>query len=487
MSELKEENSYRNILKRLSAFGGVQIFNIIIGILRGKFVAMFLGPAGMGISSLFASSTAPMQQIGSLGLNLAMVKEISAAKDEPSRLRKTIAIVLKLLLATSLFGTLICAIGAPLWSELSFGSHDYTISYFWLSIFVGLSIAGGGFLALLQGLGEVRRLSKASLVGGMAGLLFGVPLYYFFGDSGIVPAMIILAFSSFLFYYISYRESPVASGIDKKDASDKKETRQLIRKLISIGAILLIGSLVGQLVNYAINLFIRTTGSLDDVGLYQGANSITNQYIGLIISALALDYFPRLSACASDGERMREVVNRQIEIVMLVGTPLIILLILTAPLLIRILLTNSFLVIVPLMRWLGLGMLIQLIAFPIGYIYIARDDRKAYIWLECVWANVCWIGSSILFYYLFGLTGLGIGLTVRSIIDLIINFLFCRRRYALRLSSKTLMITFVTIVFSASAFLLSFSENILNYIFMTAICITSILYSINILRKKIVS
>ena len=394
MISFKEENSYSNILKRLSAFGGVQVFNILVSLLRGKFVAMFLGPVGMGISSLYASSLAPLQQICGLGLNLAMVKEISATKEEKAALRKVLTIVTRLILFTSILGVLACGLAAPVWSQITFGNHDHTIAYIWLSIFTGLSIGGAGLLAILQGLGEVKRLSKATLVGGLAGLFFGVPLYYFFGDGGIVPAMIILALSSFLFYLISYRLSTRELRRETEINSDINSSK-LVKSLLSMGFILLVGALSGQVISYLINLYIRAFGSIEDVGLFQGANSITNQYTGIIMSSLALDYFPRLSACCKDNAKMREVVNRQTEIVMLVATPLIILLLLTAPLVIRILLTDSFLVITPLMRWMGMGMLIQALAFPLGYIYVAKDDRKAYIWMECVWANICWLATKL--------------------------------------------------------------------------------------------
>ncbi|MDE5806551.1 MAG: hypothetical protein K2H76_00415, partial [Muribaculaceae bacterium] len=56
-SKLSEdkENSYRSILKGISIFGGVKIFEIFINLVRGKFVAMFLGPNGMGLSSIFSN------------------------------------------------------------------------------------------------------------------------------------------------------------------------------------------------------------------------------------------------------------------------------------------------------------------------------------------------------------------------------------------------------------------------------------------------
>ena len=159
MTGVKEENSYSSILRRLSAFGGVQIFNILIGLLRGKFVALLLGPSGMGISALYTSSIAPLQQLCSLGLNLAVVKEVAANKDNPTALPRILSTTIKLFAATSLLGALVCAAGAPLWSHLTFGDFSHTSSYLWLSLFIALSIAGAGFLALLQGLGEVRTLS----------------------------------------------------------------------------------------------------------------------------------------------------------------------------------------------------------------------------------------------------------------------------------------------------------------------------------------
>lgn len=489
--ERQEENSYRNILKRISAFGGVQMFNVVIGLVRGKFVALFLGADGMGISTLYNSSTATIQQICSLGLNLAVVKEVAASKDDPQRLRHTLRVGLRLLLLTCLLGALVCGAMAPLWSRWTFGDGRETVSYLWLSLFVALSIAGAGYLALLQGLGEVKRLSKASLVGGLAGLLFGVPLYYLFGTAGIVPAMIILALSTFLFYYFNFKAAERGDAL--KGAAEEAEramaapdTRGLVRRLVSLGFILLIGALAGTLTNYLINMFIRYAGSVEDVGLFQAANSITNQYVGMVFSALALDYFPRLSAICHDSEKMHEVVNRQTEIVILVAAPLIIALILTAPLLIRLLLTEQFMVVIPLINWLGFGTLIQAIAFPLGYIYVAREDRKVFLWLECVWGNVCWLLCSVVFYYWQGLDGLGMSLVARGVIDLIINYMLCKRRYGFRYSGRAWKAVGVALVLTGGAFGVAACGSGVGMIAVeAAILAASGGYSFFVLRKRL--
>ncbi|MCH5327306.1 MAG: O-antigen translocase, partial [Duncaniella sp.] len=463
-----QENSYRNIIKRLSAFGGVQVFNILISLLRGKFVALFLGPDGMGISSLFASSTATIQQLSGLGLSQSRVKEVAAAKDSPDRLNRLVKICLRLLLGVSALGALICALLAPLWSRLAFGNDSQSPNFILLSIFIALSTAGGGYLALLQGLGEIKRLSKSSLVGGTAGLLFGVPLYYFYGIDGIVPAMLILSLCTFAFYYISYRRAwasrpSAALPTEPIDSVGTEKTGKIVQRLISLGLVLLIGSLAGTLTNYLIVLYVRIYGSVESVGLFQAANSITNQYIGLVFSALALDYFPRLSAVSSDPQQMREVVNRQTEVVMLVAAPIIALLILTAPIVIQVLLSSEFLCIIPLMRWLGFGMLMNAINFPLGYVFIARGERRIFLWLECLWGNLCWIACSIAGYYLFGLIGLGISLVARGVIDSAVYILICRRRYGFAYSRSAAREIALALLLCGLCFAASLAETSWSY------------------------
>ena len=52
------KGSYRQIFKATSLFGGVQVFNIIIGIIRSKIVAVLLGASGMGVLGLFTTTIA---------------------------------------------------------------------------------------------------------------------------------------------------------------------------------------------------------------------------------------------------------------------------------------------------------------------------------------------------------------------------------------------------------------------------------------------
>lgn len=483
MMSQDRENSYSTILKRISSFGGVQVFNIFINIARGKFVAMFLGPEGMGVSSLFSSSSSSLQQLGSLGLNLAIVKETAAGKDNPATLSVTMAIVARLIVFTSVLGGLICFLCAPLLSRITFGNSDYTLPFMFLSLSVAFSIGGAGYLALLQGLSEVKRLSKASLAGGLTGLFCGVPLYYFFGNDGIVPAMIILSVVMLLFYYISLRRSV---KFDKVRFIWKCH-KPIVRRLISLGLMLMAGSLAGTIVLYVINLFIRSLGSVEDVGLFQAANSITNQYTGVVFSALAMDYFPRLSAAIKKGDAFHSIIDRQTELVLYFVTPLVIALIISAPILIKILLTSRFLTVIPLVRWLGFGIFIQAIAFPLGYIFVASDNRKLYIWMEIIWANTLWLACSIVGYYTWGLNGLGYSLAFRSFIDLLMYWYLFKRKYGYSYSRGVWKTLAASVTLTGSCFLISFTEWTAKYVVISAFLICSLVLSFVRLKSRLKS
>lgn len=455
MESSKDENSYKNIIKGTSVFGGIQIFQVLINLVRGKFVAILLGAEGMGINTLYTTATNTVQQFASLGLNLAIVKDIATKQNEPEEFCNSYKTVQKLILVTSLFGAILCLTLSPYLSEWSFGNKNYTGAFCFLSIMVFLAIQSSGQLSILQGLHEIKKLAFSSLVSGLVGLLLGVPLYYFWGFYGIVPALILQALSLFVFYRVVLNKTIRSKATDPIQYSFKKNL-QSVKKLIGLGLVLVCGTLIGSLTNYLITTFVRTFGSVDNVGFYQAANSITNQYVGLIFSAMAMDYFPRLSKVAGNNELQCEIVNRQTEIIGYILTPLVILVIATAPLIIKILLTDSFLTIIPLVKWMALGILFKGFAYPMGYITFANDNKRLFFILEGVWGNGVNLIVSFILYYYYGLVGIGIAVCLVYIINFIVYYIVNHHYYQYQFSLKCIKIIVAAIFLGTLCFISSF-------------------------------
>lgn len=127
----EDRNSYRNITKSIGIFGGTTIFQILVGLIKNKIVAVLLGPLGMGIQGMLISTTSLISSFTGLGLHTSSVRDVAMAyssKDQ-DRVDTTVTILRRLVIATGLLGTLSVFVFARTLSIWSFGNEDYTIAF----------------------------------------------------------------------------------------------------------------------------------------------------------------------------------------------------------------------------------------------------------------------------------------------------------------------------------------------------------------------
>ena len=193
-----QQKDFRQIFKATSLFGGVQVFQIIITILRGKAVAVLLGPVGMGINGLLNSSIRLIQSLSSLGLPQSAIKDIAASSNDVGRQIKTYSVFRKLIILTAILGFLVAFLGAPWISQYTFDNRDYTWAYRLIAFTFLFSAITGGVYTALRGKRELKKLASANILGAVLGLTLAVPMYYFYGIEGIVPSLLLMAFVNFL-------------------------------------------------------------------------------------------------------------------------------------------------------------------------------------------------------------------------------------------------------------------------------------------------
>lgn len=484
MSNVNKENSYRNILRGTSLMGGVQFFQILISLIRGKFVAILLGPEGMGINAIFTSTSTTLSQMGSLGVTTATVKEISASRDQESEVGIISNIVIGLMHISGIISALLCIICAPWLSELSFGTKGYTWQFMLLGPAIYFYIVSNIKLNILQGLHKLGLVSRATLVSGLAGLILCLPLYYLFGNVAIVPGIVLIAFTSLIYNSISLKKALPQSA----SAISRERRKEISWNLIKLGLLMISPAIISSGCQYILNIFIRFAGSLDDVGLFNAANSITNQYSALIFTAIAMDYFPRLSAAKNDNKQMIQIVNRQSEVVALIVAPLIVAVILFAPIIIRVLLADSFITITPLVRWMALGILFKGLSFPLGYISFAKDNKRLFFWLETIIGNFLYIVLSFPAFSIWGIIGLGYALVAENIILIAIYYAVNSHYYHYNFSSDAAKTYILTISTGIAALACIFIKDIrISYSLLSFLLIISAIHSFISLRRKIAS
>jgi O-antigen/teichoic acid export membrane protein len=330
---------------------------------RGKFIAVILGAVGMGLNTMFSSTISLISNLAGLGLNNSAVREISRAKEtgDSVTLSKTVITLKRWLYVSSIIGFVLVILLSPLLSKFSFNSSNYTVAFIFLSLMVIFNTLSMGNASIMQGMRDLKKFALYSLTGSAVSLIVSVPLYFLFGIKAIVPALVASSLITYLFsrFYVSgIKTAPVKISW--------KESYVSGRGMVKLGVLMLISSSIGSLVNYLVNLYIINRGSAVDLGLYQAGTSIVSQSVGLIFTAMIVDYYPRLAAICDNKEKANDMVNQQTEIALLIAIPVLSIIMIAAPVIIRILWTREYLVIEDFMRILSLAMVFKVPGYLIG-------------------------------------------------------------------------------------------------------------------------
>jgi len=316
-------------------------------------------------------------------------------------------------------------------------------------------------------------MAKATVIGSALGLVTSIPLYYWFGIRGIVPAMILSAITVlFLSWYFSRR-----IRIERVQMS-VIETVNTGLGMARLGIYMTIAGFVATFSAYVLNAFISNRGGVDQVGLYNAGWGVLSQYTGLIFAAMATDYFPRLSAVQRDNEKVKELVRQQGETALLIMTPMLAFLIVAMPLVIRILYTPAFLPVVMFANLSILGMQFKAVSWAMGYVYLAKGNGRLFMIMEIIAGAIILI-MNLLFYYLYRLNGLGISFIITYLLGMIISYLVLKTKYDFALPQKF----FFRLVITSGLIVLSFltvfiSDNLLRYIGGISVALVATLFSL---------
>lgn len=415
-------------MKATSIFGGVQVFNIIISILRSKVMAVLLGPAGIGVLGLFNSTMVLISSLTSFGLGISAVKDIAAANDGEDSLKisKTVAVVKRLVWFTGIFGAILTLVLASWLSEVAFGNKEYKVAFMWLSMTILLKQLSSGQFVILQGLRRLKDLAMANVIGSALGLLVSVPFYYYLGLEGIVPGLILTAIFTFLvaqFYGSKITISKVS--ISSKELKEKGQGMMMMGFVLSLSGIMVLGE------SYAIRIFINNIGGVEQVGLYNAGIALISTYVGLLFSAMETDYYPRLSAVANDNDKSNALVNQQAEIALLILSPVLVVFLVFANWVIIILYSSEFLDANVMIYWAFIGMFFKVPAWVVGFVFIAKGKGKLFFWSE-LFSNVYLLLLNGIGYYYWGLTGLGFSFLISYLLYLLQVYIIANRKYSFK-------------------------------------------------------
>ena len=483
IGKMKKEatGSYSHVLKYTGIFGGVQGLNIVVSLVRNKLIAVILGPNGMGLASLFNTTVNFISQATNLGISFSAVKHVSELFDrgDEAAIANFVRVVRAWSLLTALFGMLVCIVAGPALSNYTFAWGDHTLHFVLLSPAVGLLAITGGETAILKGARQLRPLAVIQVYTVLAALVISVPVYYFFGQTGIVQVIVLMALVSMLLTVrYSYRLYPLQLRGGRGVLGEGME-------MVKLGVAFVVAGVMGSGAEVLIRSFLNvSSGDLDVVGLYNAGFMLTVTYAGMVFSAMETDYFPRLSSVNHDAAATNLTVNRQIEVSLLIVSPMLATLIISLPVLIPILFTSKFLPMVSMAQIAVFSMYIKAISLPVSYIMLAKGDSIGYMVLEGIY-DVLLVVLIVFGYRHWGLFGTGVALSLSYLLDILMVGAYAYLRYQYRPSVPVIYYAALQFSLGLAAYTVTLIDN--PFIYWTLgllICLVSLLVSVYILHQK---
>ena len=480
MNETEKKDSYTHVLKYAGIFGGVQGLNIIIGLVRNKLIALLLGPAGMGLASLFNTAINFITQATNFGISFSAVKHLSEIVDsgDEVRIRHFVKVIRAWSAITALFGMLVCMAVGPLLSDYTFSWGDHTLHFVLLAPAVAMLAVTGGETAILKALRRLRVPASIQIYMVFVALLISIPIYYFFGESGIVPVIVLVALSSMIITIsYSWRIYPFRLGGLGGVLGEGME-------MVRLGVAFVFAGILGSGAEMVIRSYLNVSGGLEVVGLYNAGFMLTVTYAGMVFSSMETDYFPRLSAVNHDTAAVNITINRQIEISVLLLSPMLSILMLALPLLMPLLFRSDFAPIVPMAQVAVFSMYLKAMSLPISYVTLAKGDSLSYLILEIIY-DMLLVALIILFYDCWGLFGTGLALSLSYLVDLILVYVYARIRYRYIVSSSVLLYAGIQLFLGGVAYWVTFAgSSAVYWLAGMCVCTASMAVSVHILRKK---
>ena len=429
----KQSNISRMAMKAMGLFGGVQVMGILCSIIRTKLVALWIGPVGIGLFGLFNNALEMISTGTNLGIRSSSVRDISqaiASRDQ-SLVARMVTVVRRWSMWLGLAGALLTLSLAPLLSRVTFGDANHIWGFVALSIAVLLQALTNGEYAVLQGTARLKRLASVTLWGTLVGLAVSIPLFYLLRERSILPSIIAYAIALAAFAWLMRNREYKPVDITRR------ETFDMGKGFVQLGIFMTLGNFATILASYAFNAWLNINAGTEAVGYYQAGYTLINKYTGLILTALGMEYYPRLARVADSRLRLRAFVSQEINVAISIMAPVVALFILLRELVVWILYTPEFNVILTFVSWGMIGTVLRTLSWCLAFSILAKGDGKTYLWTEAASAVINLV-LNILFYKWWGITGLGVAFLVSYLLYTLIVAVVYFKIYKLGVSRSSL-------------------------------------------------
>lgn len=385
----------------MSITGGTQAISVVLSILRMKALALLLGPAGVGVLGIYNSFISTSSTLAGAGISNAAVRQLAQAREDVTRFGVLKRVVF---LANLVQGLIAVAVIWLLRERLSiwlFGQSGYGLELGIAGVAVVLALVLTSQTSLLRGLRRIADIGRVTVFGALAGTVGGVLAVYLLGMDGLLWFVIVQPLTAVLIarrYTAKIDKGPVVEPELRAFWPNWSE-------MARIGFGFMLGGLATSATMLIVNARIANELGLGSAGQFVAAWGLTVTYLGFLLNAMSMDYYPRLAEIIEEDQPSAiRLMNEQTQLSLLIGGPVIFAMIGFAPLAILILYSADFTAAVALLQWQMAGNIFKVASWPIAMTFAATGRAKTFlftqiifnvVYLALIWWGMPYLGLEI--------------------------------------------------------------------------------------------
>lgn len=423
----------KELLKAAAKSSAGTLITLLSSAVAIKIIALFGGPAAIGLFSLLRQIQQTASIVGVIGGQAAIVQGLSDKRGS-ERAVYTGVILRTVIIATGMVCGLI-VVGAPWLAGWILSDLPNATTIFRLVAIP--TLLGSGLLFLSGIINSHRAVGTLSLVQIAAGLSLAAFAYAASIDSSGFGFLLLLSISSLagLLVGIFYCRKnawlgPLKAGWwhSAKNGENvefiKVALATLLTGLMGMGSVLMVRAFVSKYQGYA------------GAGVFDAGWTLSMTYVMLILTSFSAYYLPTLGKLKTQGNERNNLIQQYFKFATYASIPLITSVIVLKPWVVELLYSREFLPATHMMRWMLLGDYFKIASWVMAMPMLAYADMKPYMIGEFLWNAVF-----VFFSYKF----LKMGADIESIGILFMAlyfsyfsyaYLYCTRKFELVLTVR---------------------------------------------------
>lgn len=423
----------RSALRATALLGTSSAIGIASSLVSQKILALVIGPNGIGLLGLYQSLFALTSMIASMGIGVALVRLVAGALTEGQSARvgelRGAAWLLTAVLGV-LTVTLMLIFRTPI-ARVALGNSTLSTGMPLVGIALFLTLATNLQTSVLNAFHRVGSLTRVGILVSVVPGAVLVVLAWLRRDSGILPALVVGGLFTWAVTSFALRRDLRGDRVQLRGDGVMRAASDLLR----FGAPYTASMIVGTGVTLGLPILALHALGPQAVGYYRAALAVSVNYLGFLLSAMALDYYPRIAGASVAPDILNHLVNQQQRLVMVLGMPIILGGLALAPFLIPLIYSARFLPTVSILEWQLIGDVFRFSSWTMSFVILARSGSRVFFATELAsgitTATATWLGIRW-----FGLDGLGIGFLAGYTVYYLVVWGVTRSQFGLRWTTE---------------------------------------------------